>query len=271
MRIRSIKPEFWSHEKMSAIPADAALLAIGLLNYCDDEGFFNANPKLIQAALFPLRETSVTVPVMLTELSKIGYVAIRTGEENRATGHVLNFEDHQVISHPKKSVLRRLFEASGTVPGTLPETNGNHPVGLLSGMEGNGREQGTGNGTGSGAGAAQGDGGRNRKKKGGVNPQEQLEPIGSRLLAIGTLLRRKADTIWTADEFEAFQAARLDQLSAADFTGQVEPLGIYYAAQIPREKDFRRRDVLRLLKNWPGELDRARAWVRDHDDGLKKM
>ncbi len=264
MRIRSIKPEFWSHEKMSAVPADAALLAIGLLNYCDDEGFFNAHPKLVQAALFPLRETSITVPVILTELSRIGYIAVHTDSDGRQTGHVLNFSDHQVISHPKKSVLRPLYEASGIVPGSLPETNGNHTGGLLSGMEGNGREQGTGKGTGNAR-------PRGKGRKTGINPADLSEPIGERLFAIGTLLHRQENTIWTHEEFEAFQAAGLEQLTPEDFLSQFTPLRGYYGATIPREKDFRRRDVLRLVRHWPGELDRARAWVRDHDDGLKKM
>ncbi|HBS0572930.1 TPA: DnaT-like ssDNA-binding domain-containing protein, partial [Klebsiella pneumoniae] len=46
-RIRTIKPEFWTDEDMAEVSEPACLLAIGLLNYADDEGYFNANPKLI--------------------------------------------------------------------------------------------------------------------------------------------------------------------------------------------------------------------------------
>lgn len=65
-RIRTIKPTFWTDEDMAEISESACLLAIGLLNYADDEGYFNANPKLIKAAVFPIRETSRSIPVLPT-------------------------------------------------------------------------------------------------------------------------------------------------------------------------------------------------------------
>ena len=65
-RIRTIKPEFWTDEDMAELSEPACLLAIGLLNYADDEGYFNANPKLIKAAVFPIREPSVPIPVLIT-------------------------------------------------------------------------------------------------------------------------------------------------------------------------------------------------------------
>lgn len=64
-RIRTIKPEFWTDEDMAEVSEPACLLAIGLLNYADDEGYFNANPKLIKAAVFPIREPSVPIPVLI--------------------------------------------------------------------------------------------------------------------------------------------------------------------------------------------------------------
>lgn len=33
----------------------------------------------------------------------------------------------------------------------------------------------------------------------------------------------------------------------------------YYREEIPKDKDYRRRDLLTLLNNWNGEVDRARA------------
>ena len=50
-RIRTVKPDFWKDEELSAASPEAALLAIGLLNHSDDEGFFKANPKLIEAEI----------------------------------------------------------------------------------------------------------------------------------------------------------------------------------------------------------------------------
>ena len=66
-RIRTIKPEFWRNEALSNISSEACLLAIGLLNHCDDEGYFNANPKLVESDVFPLRNLSNTTTVLLRE------------------------------------------------------------------------------------------------------------------------------------------------------------------------------------------------------------
>ena len=73
-RIRTIKPEFWSDEKLATVSEASLLVAIGLLNIADDEGYFNANPKLIDAFIFPLRESSMSTHGAINELSSIGYI-----------------------------------------------------------------------------------------------------------------------------------------------------------------------------------------------------
>lgn len=258
MRIRTIKPEFWTNEKLSAVPAETALLAIALLNYSDDEGYFNANPKLIQAALFPLRDLPQTIPVMLQELSSIGFIGVRTATDNRAYGVVTNFCDHQVINKPKDSELKSLFESCSTgeaaPEGALPDESGSN----TGGKEGKGREQGTGKG---------------RRGRGGdvsgFLPADQEDPIRRRMLVVNQLKGRLPSARWSDKEFEAFKAAGLASCSDDDFSEQSEPLRAYYAAALAELKghwgtkgteDFRRRDLVTLLSNWSGEVDRATAW-----------
>ena len=106
MRIRTIKPEFWYDEDLSGISETAVLLAIGLLNYADDEGYFNANEELIKAALFPLRKLSKPVERALSELESIGWVALYDGGDGKSYGCVSNFRAHQVISHPRASRIK---------------------------------------------------------------------------------------------------------------------------------------------------------------------
>jgi hypothetical protein len=107
-RIRTIKPEFWQDEHISSLSPEAALLAIGLLNQADDEGYFNANPRLIQSCVFPLRELSRTVPVLLQDLVGIGYVQLFSGSDGKRYGQVANFVKHQVINKPKPSKIKDL-------------------------------------------------------------------------------------------------------------------------------------------------------------------
>jgi hypothetical protein len=98
-----------------------------------------------------------------------------------------------------------------------------------------------------------------------------LDPeLRARCGQVGALMRRQEGTPWDARELAAFRAARLDDCTEADFDSQLWTMRPYYHAKIAGEKDYRRRDLLTLLNNWTGELDRARAWARDHNDGIQK-
>lgn len=132
-RIRTIKPEFWTDEDMAEVSEAACLLAIGLLNYADDEGYFNANPKLIKAAVFPIREPSVSIPVMLRELSNHGYLSMFYTSDNRQFGLIKNFAKHQVVNKPRPSKIKEME--------LLQYDYGSTTVSLPLGMD-----QGSGNG-----------------------------------------------------------------------------------------------------------------------------
>ena len=109
-RIRTIKPGFFANEGLSEVSESAQILAAGLLCYADDEGYFNAHPGLVKAAVFPLR-TSVTnqhIEQMFNELTSIGYVSLGNTSDGRRWGHVVTFLDHQKVSHPVASKIKTL-------------------------------------------------------------------------------------------------------------------------------------------------------------------
>jgi hypothetical protein len=139
-RIRTIKPEFWAHEDLSSLPESTHILAAALLNYADDEGYFNANPALVLAACSPLREPSVSIPESLRSLQTIGYIKLGTCPKGRRYGQVVNFSTHQRVSHPSKSKVADISIAWDD-SGNPPETLQNPPETLRP-------EQGTGKGTG---------------------------------------------------------------------------------------------------------------------------
>jgi hypothetical protein len=132
MRIRTIKPAFWLNEDLSTVSSDAALLAIGLLNYADDEGYFNANPLLIKAAIFPIRQTKDIAKILLPELVKIGYVVALTDSSGRIYGMLPNFSVHQVINKKTPSKISCLE--------LLQYDYGSGVVGLPTGKEGKVKE-----------------------------------------------------------------------------------------------------------------------------------
>ena len=139
-RIRTIKPEFTTDEELSALPAETHLFAAGLLCYSDDEGYFNANPGLVKAAIFPLRESSVSVPDMLQQLEKIGYLQLGKTSDGKHWGKVVKFSIHQRVNRPTPSRIKNLgivWEDSLTTHLQLTES---------SLPERKGKEQGTGKG-----------------------------------------------------------------------------------------------------------------------------
>ena len=50
----------------------------------------------------------------------------------------------------------------------------------------------------------------------------------------------------------------------------IDLLERYYTAQIPDGSDYRRRDILTLLNNFNGEIDRARRWANGQNGGGTK-
>lgn len=135
-RIRTIKPEFWTNEDLAEVSEAACLLAIGLLNHSDDEGYFKAHESLIKATVFPLREPSVNIHGCLNELSFAGYLRLFKGTDGKKYGEIINFKKHQVVNRPKPSKIKELDDGNEL----LMNDHGKVSDGSLE--EGKGREQG---------------------------------------------------------------------------------------------------------------------------------
>jgi len=137
MRIRTIKPEFWSSETIAPLSDRAKLLAIGLLNFSDDEGYFWANPVLIRASVFPFDDSSTMIRGLIDELSRGGYVRVgKRTDDGRTVGHVVNFKIHQRIDRPKPSIIKQntKFDDVSTIDRRV--------IADESLLEGKGKEQG---------------------------------------------------------------------------------------------------------------------------------
>jgi hypothetical protein len=109
-RIRTIKPEFHAHEDLSKLPPETHLLAAALLNYADDEGYFNAHPVLVKAGTNPLRNDPTPMDIQLHQLCKIGYIEIAQ-HGDKCFGRIVAFTRHQRVSHALTSKLKEKFEA----------------------------------------------------------------------------------------------------------------------------------------------------------------
>lgn len=111
-RIRTIKPEFWSHPIIGKQDDSTKLMAISLLNYADDEGYFHAEPNLIRGFCRPFDDNSTITRRCLDNLSKIGYISICENENYGPIGKVEKFLEHQRIDRPNDSKLRDYYSTS---------------------------------------------------------------------------------------------------------------------------------------------------------------
>jgi len=103
-------------------PAEIRLLALALLNYADDEGYFQAHPALIRGDLMPFEESTRKIPKMLEALEGIGYITLQQSPDGREIGHITNFLKHQRIDKPKKSkITRTVQDESKTNPRQLQD------------------------------------------------------------------------------------------------------------------------------------------------------
>lgn len=132
MRIRTLKPEFWTNEELANLDEFTRLAAIALLNYSDDEGFFKANAELIRGAIFPFEKNSTRIQRALVELSNIRFLALYSGTDGRTYGQVLTFAKHQKIDRPSASKIKPLVNFDE------PSSNPQRSLGLGTGN----REQG---------------------------------------------------------------------------------------------------------------------------------
>lgn len=98
-RIRTIKPEFWTDEKIGSVSIPARLLLIGSLNFADDHGGLDRSAKQLKAQVFPY--DAIDCEPLVLELIGAGLVI----EYQVADGkylHIKGFQKHQKVDHPSK-------------------------------------------------------------------------------------------------------------------------------------------------------------------------
>jgi hypothetical protein len=130
-RIRTIKPDFWTDEKIVEISAFARLLFIGLWNFADDYGRMEFSPRRIKMQIFPADNLDISALFgeIMGELVEVYTV------ENKEFLQINGFEKHQKVDRRNPSK----FPRSPQVPPISPDSHPEIP------LEGNGRE-GKGNG-----------------------------------------------------------------------------------------------------------------------------
>ena len=127
MRIRSIKPEFWSSPDIAALSDSDRLLFIGLWSYVDDHGRGRDDIALIVAALYPHDmvanplDTVAKVRDGLARLSEADLI-LRYTVASRTYFLVTGWSKHQRVDKPKASRIPAPEEGGTT---TFPQNDAN--------------------------------------------------------------------------------------------------------------------------------------------------
>jgi uncharacterized phage protein (TIGR02220 family) len=108
VRIRSLKPEFWTDKKVASWPIFTRLLFTGLWSAADDYGCGSAEPAIIAASLFPYdmaidpAETMAQVAASISRIATDGRIRLyAVGDETFF--EVVNWNRHQKVDRPSKS------------------------------------------------------------------------------------------------------------------------------------------------------------------------
>jgi hypothetical protein len=240
-----VKPDFWTHPVMAAQSDVTKLLAIGLLNYADDEGYFYSDPRMVRNAIRPLDDDSRSTTVALRELSEIGYIQTCEHATHGVIGKVIAFEKHQVINKKTPSKLKPLFEQV---------TQGNSDYGSATVVlpEDYRPEQGTGN----------------RERSTPKVPLEGTEEVEKTsdfvdkesLLRLRTLFRKRENTPLDRGEERAWQ--HRGNRAAVLATDPADWLVLEWFYELPADHvaaKYRRTGLAQLVNNWNAEIVRARA------------
>ena len=127
MRIRSIKPEFWSSPDIAALSDADRLLFIGLWSYVDDQGRGKDDVALIVAALFPhdmVANPLDTVAKVRDGLARLhaANLILRYTVASRTYFLVTGWSKHQKVDKARPS---RLPEPTEGENGAFPQNDAN--------------------------------------------------------------------------------------------------------------------------------------------------
>jgi len=104
-RIRTIKPELWSNDKVCTVTLPAVLTFIGLISHADDEGRHTDKARSLKGLIWAERDeiTWQDVEDHLQQLEQAGLICRYAGCDGKAYLHLVGWFEHQKISHPTPS------------------------------------------------------------------------------------------------------------------------------------------------------------------------
>jgi hypothetical protein len=118
-RLRTVKPEFWTDERVGEVSVTARLLFIATWNFADDYGGVDRSAKQLKAQAFPY--DNIDCEPLIQELLQVGLL-IEYEVGGKKYLHINGFRKHQKVEKPAKPRIP-LYEHSTSPPRVLPESS----------------------------------------------------------------------------------------------------------------------------------------------------
>ncbi|HCH6764250.1 TPA: hypothetical protein NK775_000878 [Serratia marcescens] len=128
-RIRTVKPEFWTDEKVVECSIAARLLFIGLFNFANDKGCLERSPRRIKMQVFPA--DPMDCEPLIQELITHGLLTEYSVNDVQYL-HISGFLKHQKINRPSKTNI--------PMPPGFNENSVSHHGQVTDGKEGKGKD-----------------------------------------------------------------------------------------------------------------------------------
>jgi hypothetical protein len=238
VRIRSIKPEFWESESLGKVSREARLLFIGLFSCCDDVGRARASSRLLASRLFPYDDDAFKkLPGWIAELEKQGCIRIYV-VDGESYLDLPKWANHQKIDKPSASKLPSFDDAR--------EDSREFENNSLGTGNGNREEEQVEDSA--------------DKPPGVCFQKPTMSPeLEAFRLRVGALIKRRPTTQWSTKEIKALK-------EIFDFNTPEEDL-VALEARYQSDDKYLRRELMTLLNNWNGEIDKSRSSFPSGNNG----
>lgn len=234
MRIRTIKPEFFHHEGLFEAEAQTNLplrvAFAGLWCIADREGRFKWEPRRIGVQVLPY--DGVDFSRVLDALTTRGFV-LRYRVGDACFGWIPSFLKHQVINNRESESV--LPDPDGNIEETPANTEESDASATREPREDHACSK----------------EGKGREGKEGVVTRQLSPELEAFRLRVGAMVRRRPTTQWSTKEIKALK-------EVYDFNTPEEDL-VALEARYQSDDKYLRRELMTLLNNWNGEIDKSRS------------
>jgi hypothetical protein len=234
MRIRTIKPEFFHHEGLFEAELETKLplrvAFAGLWCIADREGRFKWEPRRIGVQVLPY--DGVDFSRVLDALATRAFVLkYRVGDA--CFGCIPSFLKHQVINNRESESV--LPDPEGNIEETPINTEEFDASATREPREDHACTK----------------EGKGREGKEGVVTRDLSPELEAFRLRVGAMVRRRPTTQWSTKEIKALK-------EIFDFNTPEEDL-VALEARYQSNDPYLRRELMTLLNNWNGEVDKVRS------------